>query len=331
MRDAHLPAYRECGFEVTGVFDPATARAENLARDFGIPRTFATLAEAARTPDVVFDVAVPPDAVASVLEALPEGAAVLIQKPFGRDLADARRLLALCRARRLTAAVNFQLRFAPGILALRDLLRRGALGTVTDVDMTVRCRMPWELWPFLAALPRMELPLHSIHYLDAVRGLIGNPRGVYARTVKHPDSPELASSKSTVILDYGDFMRASLATNHHHEFGDAHHLSELTIEGTLGCARLRLGVNLDYPRGLPDRLLVARRGGPFESVPLVGSWFPDAFRGPMCNLQRFRDGEDDALVSPVADAFETMALIEACHRSNDDGGVPFAAFTKETP
>jgi predicted dehydrogenase len=38
--------------------------------------------------------------------------------------------LALCRARRLTAAVNFQLRFAPEFLALRDLLRRETLGTV---------------------------------------------------------------------------------------------------------------------------------------------------------------------------------------------------------
>ena len=322
MRDAHLPAYRACGFDVVGVYDPDLPRAESLARDFGLRRVFGSATEATTHPDAVFDVAVPPDAIEGVLEHLPEGSAVLIQKPFGRDLREATRLLAVCRRRRLTAAVNFQLRFAPGMLALRDLVTRGVLGTVTDVDVLVRCRMPWKLWPFLAGLPRMELPLHSIHYLDAIRGLVGDPRGVYARTVKHPESPELASSKSTVILDYGDFVRASLATNHHHDFGDTHHRSELTLEGTEACAKLRMGVNLDYPRGLPDALDVARRGGPWESIPLVGSWFPDAFRGPMCNLQRFVAGEDPTLLSSVEDAFTTMALIEACHASNDRGGVP---------
>lgn len=322
MRDAHLPAYRACGFDVIGVYDPDLPRADALARDFGIGRVFKSPTEAVAQPDVVFDVAVPPDAIESLLESLPEHSAVLIQKPFGRDLGEATRLLAVCRRRRLTAAVNFQLRFAPGMLALRDLVKRGVLGTITDVDVLVRCRMPWELWPFLAGLPRMELPLHSIHYLDAIRGLVGDPRGVYARTVKHPGSPELASSKSSVILDYGDFVRASLATNHHHDFGDAHHRSELTLEGTDGCAKLRMGVNLDYPRGRSDTLDVVRRGGAWESIPLVGAWFPDAFRGPMCNLQRFIDGEDAMLLSPVEDAFKTMALVEACHSSNDRGGVP---------
>ena len=32
---------------------------------------------------------------------------------MGESLADAQRILALCREKRLTAAINFQLRFAP--------------------------------------------------------------------------------------------------------------------------------------------------------------------------------------------------------------------------
>ena len=41
----------------------------------------------------------------------------------------------------------------------------------------------------------------------------------------------------------------------------------------------------------------------------------------MHNLQRFASGEDAALISPVADALETMRLVEACYRSNAVGGV----------
>jgi hypothetical protein len=48
-------------------------------------------------------------------------------------------------------------------------------------------------------------------------------------------------------------------------------------------------------------------------VALRGSWFTEAFEGPMCNLQRFVTGEDARLVSPVDDAARTMALVEACY------------------
>ena len=42
----------------------------------------------------------------------------------------------------------------------------------------------------------------------------------------------------------------------------------------------------------------------------------------MSNLQRFAAGEDEALVSPVDDAIKTMALVEACYRSNTGGSTP---------
>ena len=79
-----------------------------------------------------------------------------------------------------------------------------------------------------------------------------------------------------------------------------------------------MGVNLDYPTGLPDTLEIAR-DGEWEPVPLRGSWFTEAFEGPMSNLQRFVTGEDAALVSPVSDAIRTMAVVEACYASSARG------------
>jgi predicted dehydrogenase len=67
---------------------------------------------------------------------------------------------------------------------------------------------------------------------------------------------------------------------------------------------------------------VALDHGIWKSVPLRGSWFVDAFEGPMSNLQRFVAGEDAALVSPVEDAIKTMALVEACYQSSASGGTP---------
>jgi predicted dehydrogenase len=73
---------------------------------------------------------------------------------------------------------------------------------------------------------------------------------------------------------------------------------------------------LNYPDGEPEELWLAPKGGPWEQIPLTGSWFPDAFIGTMSNLQRFAAGEDEVLHSSVEDAWRTMALVEACYRSN---------------
>ena len=74
---------------------------------------------------------------------------------------------------------------------------------------------------------------------------------------------------------------------------------------------------------------VALDGGEWQTVPLRGSWFTEAFEGPMSNLQRVVAGEDAALVSGVDDAIRTMALVEACYESSAQGGVrPPAELTR---
>jgi predicted dehydrogenase len=283
---------------------------------------FATLEEALATQACVFDVAVPPAELSKIVARLPEGSAALLQKPMGIDLADATVIRDACRARGITAAVNFQLRFSPNMLALRQRVDAGSLGRLVECEVRVNCRMPWERWPFLADLERMEINLHSIHYLDLVRSFLGEPRGVHARTVKHPDAPDLASSRTSAILDYGDDVRCCLSVNHHHAHGPRHEASEIRIEGTAGAAVARMGVNLDYPQGKPDALEIAAGDGAWESIALEGNWFPDAFAGPMRSLQRFVAGEDATLPTSVEDAWRTMALVEACYASDRAGGTP---------
>jgi predicted dehydrogenase len=323
VRDAHLPAYCSAGFEVAGVYDLRREASESLSRRLGgTPRVHDSLDEAFAREGVIFDVAVPGKEIVGILEHARPGSALLIQKPMGETLAEATRILALCREQRLTAAINFQLRFAPNLLALRDALARGFFGTLLDLEVRICLHTPWELWPFLRGLPRLEVLYHSIHYLDAIRALVGEPRGVYCRGVRHPDSPELADTRNTIVLDYGDTLRCSVTTNHAHRFGAQHAASELKLEGTAGAARLVMGVNLDYPKGAPDALELCVAGGEWRELPLVGSWFVDAFQGPMSNLQRFVAGEDERLETSVEDAIRTMALVEACYRSSASGGTP---------
>jgi predicted dehydrogenase len=325
VRTAHLPVYRRLGFPVAGLFDVDAAAAAETAGRFGVGTVFASLDEAVRVPGAVFDLALPGSQILPTLERLPEGAPVLIQKPLGEDLAAARAITALCRRRGLVAAVNFQLRFSPGMLALRALVEGGTLGPLVDVDVRLVVHQPWQLWTFLEKSPRLEVLYHSIHYLDSIRLLAGEPAGAYCKAVAHPDLPRLRDTRSSILLDYGDRIRCSLTLNHTHRQGPRHRASQLAVEGTRGAAILTMGVNLDYPDGGPDALEVAFDGGAWEGVPLRGSWFTEAFEGPMSNLQRFVAGEDATLVSPVSDALATMALVEACYLSSAGGATPIPA------
>jgi predicted dehydrogenase len=318
---AHLPAYRRLGFEVAGFHDVNPARAAAMAAAWPGARAFATLAEAASWPGAVFDVAVPGGAVAEVLSELPVRSPVLVQKPLGESLAEAKRILSVCRTRQLTVALNFQLRFSPNLIAIKALLDRGFFGELVDVEVRTVTYTPWELWSFMRGIPRLEILYHSVHYLDTLRYLLGEPLGVFTRTTKS-QRDEYADVASATILDYGPTCRVTVGAFHAHAPLPTHAMSELRIEGTRGAAVARMGVNLDYPVGLPDTLEIWTRGAErFEAVPLRGSWFTEAFEGPMSNLQRFVAGEDARLVSPVEDAVKTMALVEACYLASAVPGV----------
>jgi predicted dehydrogenase len=326
VRDAHLPAYSKAGFPVAGICDRDESRARTLAEQYGIQQVFTSVADAVQgaPADAVYDMALVPDQFAASLEALPDGSAVLIQKPLGNTLAEAAQLVELCRRKRLVAAVNTQLRFAPQIAAARELIASGAIGELIDLEVRVSVKTPWEMFPFVFGMERLELTMHSVHYLDLVRSFLGNPSGVDAVTVGHP-LKELASTRSAILFRYaGRPVRVLISTNHDHDYGPAFEESFVKWEGTGGAVRAQLGLLLDYPSGGPDALDYALRNDlakGWQPLPFEGSWFPDAFIGSMGALQRFLDGSVPTLPTSVEDVFDTMAVVEAAYSSSDGGGV----------
>lgn len=323
VNDAHLPAYRLAGLPVAGVFDIDTDRARTLAKKWEIP-AFSTLEEALAVENAVYDLALPPAAHLSVLDKIADGSTVLLQKPMGRDLAEATAILRLCRAKHLTAAVNFQLRFAPMMLAAKDAIDRGWLGQLVDTEVHLNLVTPWHLFPFLVGLPRVEIAVHSIHYLDLIRSISGNPTGIHARTMGHP-STDMAQTRTSALIDFADGQRTTLSINHNHDFGRRFQDASFRFEGTDGAVMIKLGLLLDYPEGEPDELWVVNKDDEWTQVPLKGGWFPHAFIGTMSNLQRFAAGEDETLVTSVEDAWNTMALVEAAFRSAAAPATPIEA------
>jgi predicted dehydrogenase len=324
VHDAHLPAYRRAGFPVAAIVDADAGKATRLARQFDVPFAGGFLEEArAKAPvDSIFDIAVPAGSILKILPQLPDGATVLIQKPMGNTLAEAEQILMLCRSKGLTSAVNFQLRWAPVMAAARRITDAGLIGDLHDMEVRVNVYMPWDLWSFLATSPRLEILYHSIHYVDLVRSWFGNPRRVLAKTLRNPQTPQLAATKSVIVMDYGDWKRVYIATNHGHTFPDSQ-CSYVQWEGTEGALHAVMGVNLDYPAGKPDSLRYAVRGNGWRTLPTVGNWFPDAFAGSMRSLQSYVTGASDKLPTSVEDAIDTMRVVEAAYMSSEKDGVAF--------
>jgi predicted dehydrogenase len=330
VKDAHLPAYEMAGFKVFGITNRTISKAYDLQKQFKIDHVFESVADAVKNApsNAVYDITVLPDQYIEILEQLPDGAAVLIQKPMGNDLAQAREIVAVCERKNLVAAINFQLRFASFVSAARYLINEGIIGQLYDLEFKVTVNTPWELFPLIKEHPRLEILFHSVHYIDCIRSFLGNPKGVMAKTAKHP-LKKLSSSRSTIILDYAEDMHVVINTNHDHHFGPKHEESYIKWEGTKGAIRAKMGLLMNYPDGLPDvfEYALAKKDNEKEyewtEVKLEGSWFPEAFIGAMSNLMRYKEGSDKILSASVQDVLGTMKVVEACYISSKNGGISF--------
>ena len=327
VNDAHLPAYKKAGFEVFGITNRTRARAEKLAAEWGIPNVYDTVQEAViKAPsNAVYDITIMPEQFVPTLEGLPDGAAVLIQKPMGDYIQQSREILEVCLRKKLVAAINCQLRFVPYVQEARRMITEGLLGELYDMEVRVTVNTPWHLFPHVMVHPRLEIQYHSIHYIDLIRSFLGDPSSVYSKTLRHP-AKDLSSSRTTTILDYGNTTHAVINTNHDHDFGPDHQESFIKWEGTKGVVIAKMGLLMDYPHGVPDKFEYCLKDGngvpgEWQTKEIPGTWFPDAFIGTMGSLMRFKEGTADCLPTSVEDVFKTMLVVEAAYKSSDDGGV----------
>ena len=319
VSDAHLPAYKKAGFKVLGIFDPLKEKAEKCAKDFDIEKIYSSEEEALFEQNVVFDIAVPPQVLLDIVKKIPDGSICQLQKPMGNSMKDAAEIKKVIKEKKIIACVNLQLKFSPMMIALRDAINKGMIGDITELEVSLSVKTPWHLWPFLESLENVEVPLHSIHYLDWIRSVLGNPKSVHCKSVKHPSVPKLADARSSIILEYDRDLRCCLSINHTHDteiHGMKHSHAYARVEGLKGAAYIKFGLLLNYPKGEPEEIEISTDGVSWTKVDHVGTWFPDAFIGTMASLQRYASGEDKELLHSVDNAYETMAVVYACLESN---------------
>src|SRR5262245_4321525 len=319
MRDCHLVAYRQAGFNPVAIASHSRASAEAVAARHEIPRGHNSVAELlADKEEEVVDSAVPPDAQPDIIRQAvahkEHVRGILAQKPLALSVREAKECVDLCEAAGITVAVNQNMRYDQSIRALKDILRRGWLGTSVLGTIEMRAIPHWMPWS--QRLPSLATFVMSIHHLDTFRYWFGTPDRVLASTRPDPRSPFRHSDGINLyILEYDSGCRATswddVWTGPAREGSESDIYIRWRVEGTEGLARGTIGWPT-YPARTPSTLdfTTKRQPGYWLQPRWNEVWFPDAFVGTMAQLLCAIDEQTEPEISG-RDNVETIALCEA--------------------
>ncbi len=312
----HIPAYKQCRFPIAGCYDINAAAARQTAETHGIPRLYGALTELLTDPAVaIIDIAVLPWVQRDIVrQAVTSGKHILCQKPLADTYTAAVETVRLAQAARVKLAVNQQFRWSPLIRALRTVMSEGWLGEILDVELQVSIHTPWELWPWLAKQPRLEVLFHSIHYLDALRFLFGDPALITSHHGRHPAQTIKGETKTVTVWEYITGLQILIAVCHYDRSSENY--SRVRVLGSQGLFEGTIGTNYNYPHGRNDtaKFVAANDRARDFDVTLPGRWIPDAFYGPMASLMEAIQTGGEPLTSGV-DNLATLRVVEASYRS----------------
>jgi xylose dehydrogenase (NAD/NADP) len=175
---AVLPAMRALeGVEVVALQKRSLAEAEAKARSHGIPLAFDSVEKLVAHPDVdaVFIVSANAAHCPETLAAARAGKHVIVEKPMALNAREAEQMIEACRDAGVRLMVGHLVRFSPLVRRIREVIRSGALGTVTyaRADFVYDGRMSHRDWLHDRALagggPVFDI---GVHCLDTLRCIL---------------------------------------------------------------------------------------------------------------------------------------------------------------
>lgn len=324
MAECHLAAYSEAGFPVVAIASRTAEKARAVAERWGIATVHASPSALITDPQVdILDIAFPPDQQPALIrEALrqPHIKAILAQKPLALTLEEAKALRDEAAAAGKILSVNQNMRYDQSMRVLKQILDRGELGDAVMATIEMRAIPHWQA--FLEDYDRLTLSNMSVHHLDALRFLFGEPDAI--TTVTRTDPRTTFDHKDGITVSTLTFPGGLLAVSMEDVWSgprgegfDSDIYIKWRVEGIDGVAQGTIG----WPDGSPSTLRYASRkttGGKWVSPKWETMWFPHAFIGVMEQLQyAVKSGEPPAL--SVADNVKTVALVEAGYRSIAEG------------
>jgi predicted dehydrogenase len=196
--------------------DPEPVEAGRFAADRGIPFSN-RLEDALADPAVGAVVLVTPHSMHrdQVIAGARAGKHVFCEKPLALNLADARAMIAACRAAGVALGVGHNRRFWPALRELKRVVDSGSLGDLLHIEghnsneNSNRVQGGWRLSP--EESPGGGVTGAGLHVLDAFIGLFGPVRRVRAQLLSHKPEPAPLDSVCA-IYEFHNGASGQLAT-----------------------------------------------------------------------------------------------------------------------
>lgn len=320
MAECHLAAYKQARFPVVAIASRTKTNAEKVAKRWSIPTVHTTPQDLIEDKNVeIIDLAFPPDQQPALIRhALKQKhiKAILAQKPLALSLKEAIKLRDQAQKAGKILSVNQNMRYDQSMRVLKQIIDSGALGDIVFAQIDMHAIPHWQ--PFLEKYDRLTLSNMSVHHLDVLRFLLGDPTEITTLTRKDPRTKFEHSDGITVSTM--KFPSGTMAISledvwsgpRQKRYQDDQHIN-WRVEGTEGVAKGTIG----WPTGAASTLSYASAkttGGKWRTPSWKTMWFPHAFIGVMEQLQHaVKTGTAPTL--SVADNVKTMALVEAGYRS----------------
>lgn len=202
----------------------------------------------ARTKPDLVDIITPPVSHFELIEKCATAGirTIICQKPFCKNLEEARQAIELCRQSSTTIIVHENFRFQPWYRQMKALLDEGAIGEPHQMTFRLRTgdgqgkQAYLDRQPYFQTMKKFLIHETGVHFIDTFQYLFGKPSYVYADLRQM--NPHIAGEDAGYfIMEYEDGKRALFDANRHldHDTENCRNtLGEALLEGTRGTIEL---------------------------------------------------------------------------------------------
>ena len=303
----HARNLLELGAAEVVAFDVSRERREAVARELGVPTVDELEAGWGASPDAALITTPSSSHLPLAREAVRRGISIFVEKPLSDSPEGVEELLQATAAAGVVSLVGCNMRFHPGIRALKELLGRCELGDLHSAQFEVGQYLPdWRpATDYRTSYSaRRELGggiiLDAIHELDYARWLLGEVHEV-ACFADHVSKLEIDTEDvASILLRFETGTIAEV----HLDYLQRAYSRTCKLVGELGTARW------DYNRPELDVYLAA--DGAWTSRRLFDQWEPNTmYLDELRHFLRCLDGEEQPLVDVAAGAKSLQLALTA--------------------
>lgn len=301
------------GFDLACVVEPATALHDDI-RALGVDVLTdydAALAVAGveavilTSPNDLHD--------AQIAQAVAAGKHVFCEKPLSLSAKGARESVRLCEEAGLVLGIGHERRFEPAILALREMVAKGELGTIMHTEMAFShnklIHLPAGTWRTSKAFaPAAGMTQMGIHLTDLLIAMFGRVQSVAAFTASRSLGWE-TGDVVTVQLQFEEGMTATLQAILH-----TPHFIRSHVFGTDMWVEVRNATHPDTPGGKAEMQM-------YRSIDDTTTKVFDWTDSVTANLEAFADAVAGRAPYPYS-AFElvhNIEVLDAIVKSAEEG------------